>query len=302
MKKVALIVLHYRRKDLTEVCLQSLSKLEKKDFSIQIIVVDNLSPEPLGDLKKKYPQVFYLTNNRNLGFAAGNNVGLKFALKQKADFFMLLNNDTQIAGDSLAFLIKAVRDQTGGGIFAPKIYFAPGYEYHQNRYSPSERGRVFWYAGGLIDWDNILTSHRGVDEVDRGQYDKLQETDFASGCAFLVKKEVFEKIGLLDERYFLYLEDVEFCQRAARAGFKTIYVPEAKLYHFNAGSSEVGGALQDYFITRNRLIFGLKYAPARTKFNLAQESIKIGLTGRPWQRRAIRDFYLRKWGKGSWHD
>jgi Predicted glycosyltransferases len=147
---------------------------------------------------------------------------------------------------------------------------------------------------------NILTSHRGVDEVDKGQYDKQRETDFTSGCAMFVRQEVFKKVGLFDKRYFLYLEDVDFCQRARRTGFKVIYTPRARLWHANAASSAVGGPLQDYYITRNRMLFGIRYAPWRTKIALFKESVKLLFAGRQWQRIGIRDFYLRKFGKGSY--
>jgi len=282
MKKVFVVVLHYRDKKLTRQCLASLQKVQKKGFKLKTMVIDN--------------------DKKNLGFAEGNNSGIKKALKQDADYILLLNNDTTVAPDFVRQMVKTAAAEKKTGIVAPKIYFAPGYEYHQTRYKPSERGKVFWYAGGKIDWANVLCSHRGVDEVDRGQYDKLRSTDFASGCAMLIKKETLERVGLLDKRYFLYLEDVDFCQRVKEAGFKIIYQPKAKMWHFNASSSQVGGGLHDYFITRNRLLFGLKYAPWRAKLGLLRESARLLVTGRPWQKTAVKDFFGRRFGKGSWHD
>jgi len=203
-----------------------------------------LKPEPIEGLEKKFKDVIVLKNSQNLGFVEGNNVGIRYALKNGADWVLILNNDTTVAPDLLTQLIKQGNLINQSGILGPKIYFAPGFEYHKNRYKPSQRGKVFWYAGGIIDWDNVYCSHRGVDEVDKGQYDPPtggEETDFVSGCAMLVKKEVFDKIGLFDPRYFLYLEDVDFCQRAKKAGFKIIYVSQGKVWHYNASSSEVGG-------------------------------------------------------------
>ena len=302
MKKVFVIILHYKGKKLTYQCLKSLEEVKTKGFELKIIVVDNHSPEPIDSFKKEFTQIDFIKSGRNLGFVLGNNLGIKKALDQQADYVLLLNNDTKVDKDFLVELIKVAQKDPLIGIVAPKIYFAPGYEYHQTRYKTSDQGKVFWYAGGLIDWKNILASHRGVDEVDQGQYNQLVETDFASGCALLVKRKVLDKIGLLDQRYFLYLEDVEFCQRAKKNGFKIVYAPLAKIWHFNASSSQVGGELHDYFITRNRLLFGLKYASWRTKLALLRESIKLRLRGRAWQKAGIRDFYLAKFGKGSWHD
>lgn len=299
-KKIAIIVLHYKGKDLTYGCLKSLKNVRDDHFLLFKILIDNNSCEPIDNLKKKFKDIELIKNSQNLGFAEGNNVGIRYALKNGADYILILNNDTTVDKDFLFQLIKQADLINQSGILGPKIYFAPGYEYHKRRYKKEDLGKVFWYAGGIIDWKNVYCFHRGVDEVDKGQYDKVEETDFVSGCAMLVKREVFEKIGLFDSRYFLYLEDVDFCVRAKEAGFKITYVPQAKVWHYNAGSSKVGGELHDYFITRNRMIFGLKYASFKTKFSLIKESLKILLNGRPWQKIAIKDFYFQKFGKGSW--
>jgi len=298
--KLAIIILHYLKKDLTSQCLESVKRLDKKGFELQTVVVNNSPEEDLLDAEKNFKEVEFLETEKNLGFTGGNNLGIRYALKNQADFIMLLNNDTLIDQSALVQLIKVASLIDQSGILGPKIYFAPGYEYHQEKYRPEDQGKVIWYAGGVIDWKNILASHRGVDEVDRGQYNRLMDTGFVSGCSMLVKKEVFEKIGLLDERYFLYLEDLDFCQRAKRGGFKILYVPEAKIWHFNAGSSEVGGPLHDYFFTRNRMFFGMKYASARAKIALLRESVRLLRNGREWQKRGILDFYLRKFGRGTW--
>lgn len=309
--KIFIVVLNWNGKDFLTGCLNSLKELKTDNCTLEAVVVDNASTD--GSVKlveTRYKDIKVLKNKENLGFAEGNNVGIRYALKNGADYVLILNPDTIVDKNLVVQLISAQGGSASGGkvakksskigILGPKIYFAPGYEFHKERYKPEERGKVIWYAGGLMDWNNILGSHRGVDEVDRGQYDELIETDFASGCAMLIKREVFEKIGLFDKRYFLYLEDNDFCQRARKAGFKIVYVPGAKMYHLNAGSSAVGGPLQDYFITRNRLLFGMKFAPKRTKLALLRESFKILLTGRKWQKRGVVDFCFGRFGKGSW--
>jgi len=152
-----------------------------------------------------------------------------------------------------------------------------------------------------MDWKNVLASHVGVDEVDHGQFERLEKTDFASGCCEMIKREVFEKIGLFDEKYFLYYEDNDLSQRAKKAGFGIYYQPKSILWHMNAGSTGGSGSqLQDYYITRNRLLFGFKYTSSKTKLALIRESFRIMLNGRPAQKRGALDFYLGKFGKGSY--
>ena len=306
--KIAVVILNWNGKDYVLDCLESVEKLNTAGMKMEIIVVDNGSTDGSLEIIQKLKiknqnnnsKLKIVKNNKNLGFTGGNNVGIKYALENGADYIILLNSDTIVDKDLIIQLIEVAKSDSRIGIVGPKIYFAPGREYHQDWYSQKERGKVFWYAGGIIDWNNILLFHRGVDEVDQGQYDKQIETDFVSGCCLLVKKKVFEKIGLLDDRYFLYLEDADFCQRAKRAGYKVIYTPKAALWHLNAGSSLVGGDLHDYFITRNRLLFGMKYAKLRTKIALLKEGVKILAKGRKWQKIGIRDFYLNRFGKGSW--
>lgn len=298
--KAAIIILHYLKKDLTAQCLESVKKLRTPDCELQTIVVNNNPKENLKDLEKKFRSFHFIKTDRNLGYSGGNNFGIKKALKSGADFVFLLNNDTTLEKDCLLQLIRVASLIDQSGIFGPKIYFTPGYEFHQDHYSPLEQGKVIWYAGGKTDWKNVLMAHRGVDQVDKGKFNKIQKTDFATGCAMLIKKEVFEAVGLLDDDYFLYLEDSDFCQRAQRAGFQILYIPEAKVWHANAGSSEVGGTLHDYYFTRNRMLFGMKYAPPRAKAALIKESFRLLRNGREWQRRGIKDFYMRRFGKGSY--
>lgn len=300
MKKIAIVILHYKGKNFTAQCLQSIRKLKTKNFQIETIVVNNNPQENLDGLKKEFPEFVFLETGKNLGFTGGNNFGIRRTLKDGADYIFLINNDTFLAEDILLQLVKVAKKRRKAGILGPKIYFAPGYEYHRGRYKKSERGKVFWYAGGEIDWDNVISQHRGVDKVDRGQYDRIEETDYVSGCGMFIKKEVLEKIGLLDDKYYLYYEDVNFSVRAKKAGFKLLFVPQAKMWHFNAGSSEVGGPLHDYYMTRNRLLFGRRYASLRAKIALFKWGLSRLVVGRPWQKIAFRDFLINRFGKGSY--
>jgi GT2 family glycosyltransferase len=210
-----------------------------------------------------------------------------------------LNNDTFV-DKNLVDKMLASAENENVGLIVPKIYFAPGFEFHKKRYKESDLGHVIWYAGGKMDWGNLIGQNVGVDEVDHGQFGIKMETELATGCCFMVKTEVLNRIGFFDERYFLYYEDADFSERVKNAGYKIIFEPQAYLWHKNAGSSGGSGSeLQDYYISRNRLIFGMKYAPTRTKIALFRESLKLLTAGRKWQRRGVMDFYIKNFGKGS---
>jgi len=319
--KFFVIILNWNNKDLTLECLQSLQKIKAPPKSqVFLLVVDNGSTDgsveeiqklisKMENDKSKFKMIL-LENKKNLGYAEGNNVGMRYALGKGADYLLVVNNDLEVdenflvsrgAGSrSAGQLIEVAESDSRIGIVSPKIYFAPEYEFHKERYTKDERGKVIWYAGGLVDWDNILSSHRGVDEVDKGQYDSGVETDYASGSCMLIKREVLEKIGLLDKKFFMYWEDADLSQRAKKAGWRVLYVPQAKIWHKVAASSAIGSSLNDYYLTRNRLLFGLRYARLRTKFALFRDSIKILLKGRVWEKIGVRDFYLMRFGKGSY--
>lgn len=303
MKKVFLVILSYKTHKDTFDLLESLKKVKKESFELSVVIVDNYPKDSIElntqDFKELNLRVIY--SKENLGFSGGNNIGINESLKNGADYVVILNNDTIVDPLFIEELVKAAESSEDVGIATPKIYFAKGYEFHKDRYEDKNLGKVIWYAGGKIDWKNALGAHRGVDEIDSGQYDKTSETELATGCCLLIKKDVLEKIGGYDKKYFLYFEDADLSHRTIGAGFKIRYAPKAIIWHKNAQSSGgSGSALQDYFTTRNRLIFGYTYAPMRTKIALFRQSLNLILKGRPWQRKGAIDFYLLKFGKGSY--
>lgn len=287
--KVAIIILNYNGKEVLSECLESVRKLRG---DCHPVVVDNASTDRSGELvATKFPEITLIRNQENLGFAEGNNVGIRSALDQGFEAVMLLNNDTKVDPGLVGQLLAA-----NTPLASPKIYFYPGFEFHHARYKDTDRGKVIWYAGGSIDWDNVWGVHRGVDEVDRGQYDRADELEFATGCCLLIRREVFDQIGLFDPRYFLYYEDLDFCVRARWAGLTIRYTPSAILWHKNAQSSASGGSLHQYYFTRNRLLFGMRYASWRTKTALIRQSAKQLVTGTAAEKQGVRDFYLKKFG------
>lgn len=283
--KVALVILNFNGKTDTLECLASGRKLHSKVIDLHTFVVDNGSTDDsVRDIKKLFPEVRLIENNRNLGFCEGNNVGAKAAFAAGADYILILNNDTLLHPLMVKELVETAQ-QEKAGVASPKIYFAHGFEFHKDRYTQEERGKVIWYAGGRIDWNNVWPSHRGVDEVDHGQYDKVEDTMFATGCATLLSKEVYARLGLYDPRYVFYFEDLDLSLRAQKSGFRVIYAPRAILWHKNAASfGGSGSPFQDYFITRNRLLFGLRHASLRAKVALLREGGRHLVKG-PWTKR-----------------
>lgn len=292
--KIAVVILNYNGLENTLQCLESIRKCDTDSHKVEIVVVDNNSGDGSQEALGKLKDIHLINNTENLGYSGGNNIGIKKALERMADVILVLNNDT-IAQSAL--VINLVQALKSADIASPKIYFAKGYEFHRAIYKKQELGHVIWYAGGKIDWDNIIGMHIGVDQVDTGQFENSTEIDLATGAALIVKREVFEKIGLFDEKYFLYLEDMDFCVRAKKAGFKIIYAPQAILWHKNAGASGSGSALQDYYITRNRLLFAAKYAKFRTKIAVVRQALSN--LASPIKRKALLDFLTLHFGKGD---
>lgn len=282
---VAIIIVHYNSEKVTLECLASLEKIETSS-SLNIVVVDNGSKQPL-NLTSKPDRVELIRSEKNLGFTGGNNLGIEFAFEHfSPKYILLLNNDTIIDPHFLDTLVEFAESHPDVGTVSPKIYFERGYEFHKKEYSEDQLGKVIWFAGGSIDWKNIYGFHRGVDEVDYGQFDlpTLQRNskevpyfgyatmDFASGCCVLIPSAVLQKVGLFDDSYFLYWEDVDLSVRIRQAGYQLYFEPKAVIWHKNAGSSGgSGSALQQKFQKKNRVKFALKYAPVRSKLAVLKE-------------------------------
>lgn len=299
--RLAIITLHYKNLDDTLTLLSSLAKatIPEKD-EVKIYVVDNEDSKGLKDeLRKNYRDVILLVSRKNLGFAAGNNLGLKRAIDDGAQILVAINNDTYVNKNFYSQIIESSIMEKSVGAIGGLIYFAPGFEFNQN-YLKKDLGKIVWYAGGAIDWDNVLCSNAHVDEVDRGQFAKSSGTDFVTGALLITKTEVLKKVGLFDEKYFMYLEDVDLCHRINLAGYQLLFDPKIKIWHKVGRSSAIGSPLNDYFITRNRLYFGFKYASLRTKFALLREAIRKLFSGTPAQKKAIVDYFTGKLGKGSY--
>lgn len=198
---------------------------------------------------KSDDNLILIKNSENYGFAEGNNIGIRFALKfLNPDYILLLNNDTVVIRDFLKELIYTGEKNKEIGILGPKIYYY-------------DEPDVIWSAGCKISWKLARGIQIGTNQPDHGQYNEKKEVEYVSGSAFLLKREVINKTGLMDKDYFLYFEESDLTLRANQAGYKSLYVPNAMVWH---KVSRSGGGISKpiglYYITRNRWIFMKKWA------------------------------------------
>jgi GT2 family glycosyltransferase len=283
--KVSIVVLNWNGLENTLECIESLLKINYPNY--EIIVVDNGSSDGSAQtLKDRRYKITLLENAENLGFSAGNNVGILYALEHGADYVFLINNDTVVDPDVLKALVDVGERDARTGMIGPKIY---------DFYEPDK----VWFAGAFIDWKTGESSHLGTGEIDRGQFYAVIEVDRLTGCAMLIKRVVFGKIGLLDPDYFLYFEDVDFCVRARKAGYKNICVQNAKVWHKESMSTKAkyGSPLHTYYHNRNRLIFLKKHGKISTNEHF--KNLLRLFVGDRYKRMGIIDFYLKRFGKNA---
>lgn len=300
MLHISILLINYNSSKDTIACLKSLKKVSTTGFKTNIVIVDNGSIEEF-QLPKSLQQsnVEVIRSEANKGFTGGNNLGIYYAIeKYNSDYVLLLNNDTTVDKKFLKELLSVAESDSKIGMVGSKIYFSPGFEYHKDSYKKSDLGNVLWYAGGSIDWKHLVAFHRGVDEVDKGQFDSQEESDFVTGCSMLVKREVLEKVGVFDKKYFLYLEDVDWSIRAQLAGYSLAFAPRSIVYHKNAGSSGGSGSLiHEYYQTRNRLLFAYKYGNWETILTAVRLIIQYLLFGTKAQRLGVLHALTFQFGK-----
>lgn len=239
---VTIVILNWNGLSDTLACLESLQRLDYPDY--EIVVVDNGSTDgSVPVIRERFPVVTMLENAENWGYAGGNNVGLRHAMAQGADYALLLNNDTVVDPAFLGILVNAAEAEPAVGIAGPTIYYY-------------EQPDIIWSAGGAIDWRRGSTRMVGLDERDEGQFGaEPRPVDFVTGCAMLVRRAVLERVGLLDERFFAYYEETEWCVRVRRAGYKIVHVPLARIWHKISPAAQADSPLVHYYMTRNRLLF-----------------------------------------------
>jgi GT2 family glycosyltransferase len=249
MPKISIILVHLNQEGHTRECIRSLQAVTYADR--EIVLVDNGSSDGSGlRLCKEFPGVQYLRSEENLGFAGGNNLGITHALARGAAYVVLLNNDTVVDPRFLEPLLTLAETDPAIGAQSCKIYF-------------HEAKNTFWYAGGVLITDKALGSHRGLREEDSGQYDRVEETGFATGCMMFIPRQALEKVGLLDARWFLYFEDSDWCLRARAMGYKVVFNPHSAIWHKVSASTGHDSPVYLYFLMRNKILFLRKHSSPR---------------------------------------
>jgi GT2 family glycosyltransferase len=256
LPRVSIIVLNWNGQHDTVECLESLSHISYPNC--EVIVVDNGSTDgSVEQFKAHYPAIKVIENQENLGFAEGNNVGIRAALQEDTAYILCLNNDTIVDTRFLDELVNIAERDPRVGFAGPKIYY----------YNYLGRGRkdVINSAGVKLNMWIGKVWPLGDHEIDAGQYEEIRLVDSLIGSCLLVKTRVITEIGLLDPKFFTYWEETDWCSRGAAAGYTSIYVPKAKIWHKYAASSG-SGRPNDYYVTRNRFWFMRKNALKRQLF------------------------------------
>ena len=207
----------------------------------EVIVVDNGSANNEAEtIASRYANVKCIRSERNLGFAGGNNLGVKNA---QGKYLFFVNNDTEVSMDDIERLINRIDTSEHIGIVCPKIRFFYG-------------DRHIQYAG-FTPMSRITCRNRGIgyDEADIGQYDTPRQTAFAHGAAMMARRDTVNKVGLMPECYFLYYEEMDWSMMMKRNGYQIWYEPSATVYHKESQSTGANSPLKTYYLTRNRLLF-----------------------------------------------
>lgn len=246
--KVVIVMLNWNGKKDTFLCLRSLANLKYDNF--ETIVVDNGSTDGSVELLRREKGITLIENGANLGFAAGNNVGIRYAINNiNTDYIFLLNNDTECDPNMLMYLVRTAESSSQIGIVSPKIYYF-------------DNPNKIWSVGGDNIFKTVLFGdpRKGQEDVRNFLHDR--EVDYVWSCAMLIKWKVISQIGLLDEDYFVSMEDIDYCKRARDAGFRIWVSSRANLWH-KVASSTGGGSYNPiirYYYGKGLVLFMKKHA------------------------------------------
>ena len=234
--ELSIITVNYNGLKDTYALIDSIPFNEK----MEVIVVDNASKQDEASLiQNQYPQIKVIRSEKNLGFAGGNNLGIKEA---KGKYLFLINNDTIFKDFSIDSLINRIKSSPIIGIVCPKLRFAWG-------------NNPIQFAGYTpLSKITVRNAAIGYGEEDHGQYDITHPTPYAHGAAMLIKRDAIEKVGLMPEDYFLYYEELDWSMMFTRAGYEIWYDPACTIYHKESQSTGQNSPLRTYYITRNRLL------------------------------------------------
>ena len=289
--RVASVIVHYTGRDDTRECLESLRGLTYPNW--EAILVDQGQEDGMvEEARARFPETVLIENRENLGFAGGNNVGIRAALERGADFIFLLNNDTTVAPDLLDALVGAAQRAPRLGISGPTMFYA-------------DEPQTVWSCGGMVDGQGRVSHPHQGEKDPTGTRFAPRETDYIVGCGLLVRRDVLEQIGLFDERFFLYFEETDLCARARAAGWE-VKTTAGRLWHkiSRATGRDSPGTL--YYMRRNQLLYLARNGTAAGRRAALLDDLRLYLVWtikrdprRPILRRAVRDFLAGRFGKAE---
>ncbi|MDP9079366.1 MAG: glycosyltransferase family 2 protein [Bacteroidota bacterium] len=244
MKKVSIITVNFNQPKVTEELLLS---IRAPYTNLEIIVVDNGSKTESDDWQSKFPHVKFIRSEQNLGFAGGNNLGIKAAT---GDYLFFVNNDTEFTDGLVEQLVDLMNANPKIGMISPMIkYF-------------SDKGLIQYAGYTPMNYYTCRNSCIGLREKDNGQYNNITApTAYCHGAAMMVSREAIEKAGLMSEGFFLYYEEVDWCEHIKRAGYEAWVCTTALIYHKESVSVGKKSKLKEYFMNRNRILFTRRNAP-----------------------------------------
>lgn len=238
---VSIVTINFHDEAITLELLKSLLR-HPYDGDLEVIVVDNGCEKNSEALFQAiYPNIVYIPSKKNLGFAGGNNLGIR---KASGNYIILLNNDTEVTEDLISNMVGEMDKNPEIGLLSPLLL------YHENK-------KLIQYAGySQMNYKTGRNQTIGLLEEDRGQYSTSSyETGFCHGAAVMFRRSDLDAVGLMDENYFLYYEEMDWCEKFRRKGKKIWFTGKAKLYHKESISVGKGSTLKTYFLTRNRMLF-----------------------------------------------
>ncbi len=275
LPRIGIVILNWNGWRDTIECLASLRHTDYPLDRLNVVVVDNGSSDESISQLRQQTGITLLELASNVGFAAGNNIGIQHALADDCDYVLLLNNDTVVRSDFLRPLLQVFDTDTSSGIVSPKILHY-------------DRPDLLWYAGGRFRHPRLIGEMIGLSQLDENQYDRAQVVDFAVGCCMLTRRAVFERIGYFDERFFCYHEDVDYSIRAMRAGFTVWYQPASVVLHKVSQSTQDNAARRTFLYTQSRVLFFTKHIRGHKALAvIGLELLRLLRTvmGNSWNRR-----------------